>query len=70
MTNKQTYTLDEVDLAGNRYTIHTGSFTHVCEMYSIARQNRPNYVHLISNPDNVDLNWHDGLTEEEQEQLP
>ena len=64
------YAVDEVDLAGNRYTIHTGTFEHCCAMYCVAKQHRPSHEHLICNPDRVDVGLQDGLTEEEREMLP
>ena len=65
------YKLDEVDRAGNRYTIlKHDDFDYVCNEAINAKRIKPSHIYLISNPDNVDVDWPDGLTDEEWEKLP
>lgn len=65
------YHLDEIDRAGNRYTILAhDSFEHICAEAVAAKRARPSYEFVISNPEYVDIDCPDGLTDEEQELLP
>jgi hypothetical protein len=65
------YHLDEVDRAGNRYTVaERDDFYEICRLAAIKQSVRPSYVYIVCNPDFVDIDCPDGLTEEEQELLP
>ena len=65
------YHLDEIDLAGNRYTIlEHNDFSYICKKAIAAKRVRPYNVYVICNPDRVDIDNHNGLTEKEQELLP
>ena len=65
------YHLDEVDLAGNRYTVEEQDhFYEICRIAAIKQRIRPSYVYVICNPDQVDIDCPDGLTDEQRELLP
>ena len=65
------YVLNEIDLAGNCYPIfQSESFEETCEKLKQKRTERPTYEFLLTNPDNTDVDWPDGLTDEEWENLP
>jgi hypothetical protein len=64
------YSLDEVDRAGNRFTI----FEHedlavVRDQFMQKTLQHPHSLFLVSNDENVDIGWRSGLTEEEKEQF-
>jgi len=67
------YQLLQADRSGNEYLIaNLTTFAKACEMLIEQRKTHSSKdFHLrIINPNNIDIDWPDGLTEEEQENLP
>ena len=67
------YQLLQADRSGNEYLIaNFPSFPPACEALIEQRKTHPpKDFHLrIINPDNIDIDWPDGLTDEEKENLP
>lgn len=64
------YRVNQVDLAGNDFTIcRASTFTLACEQLLIAKTRYPDSLFYIINSEQADVDF-DGLTEEERELLP
>jgi hypothetical protein len=66
-----TYCIDEVDRAGNCHPIaYAETIPEIIAKWRRLRAERPACYHIIYNPDAIDVDCHDGLTEAEWEMLP
>lgn len=63
------YSVGVYDQAGEYSTTSCTDFAHLLAVYALMRRSYPGKVVQAFNLDNVDLGWHDGLTEDEREQL-
>jgi hypothetical protein len=65
------YALIEVDRAGNSVEVlQHKSFEYICEESVKAKRIRPQNLYFVINRDRIDIDWEDGLTDEEREMLP
>ena len=65
------YELRRVDRAGNDHTVVTSeNFNYLCGEMKMEQYYKPGFYYYIVNPDKVDIDCGDGLTEEERELVP
>lgn len=61
------YSVGVYDRAGEYSTTSCTDFAHLLQVVAIMRKAYPDKIVQACNLDNVDLGWHDGLTEDERD---